>query len=180
MDFWNSSRRTVSMNCVTYIILTPVNIVMMKNISERASIQKFISTYIFDEYPQFAKHQQSEFKVIVLCEIGARNISTVENLFLEYDLYYVLLQNNMFGGVGIYLHRELEHINVIDELKLIGCYIWKLGNLYNHLIFATEYYGVINFTKSQKVCRSTFYLLRYTQLKYRMFYNRNNKKNAFF
>ena len=47
-------------------------------------------------------------------EIGDRNISTVENVFPGNDVYYVLPQNNMFGGVGIYLHRDLEHVKVID------------------------------------------------------------------
>ena len=57
----------------------------------------------------------------------------------------------------------------IKYLNLIGCYIWKLENLFYHLIFAIEYHGV-NFTKSTKICQSTFYLLRYMPLKYVMFY----------
>ena len=35
-------------------------------------------------------------------------------------------------------------------LKLIGCYIRKLENLYNHLIFPIEYHDVTKFTKSKK------------------------------
>ena len=62
---------------------------------------------------------------------------------------------------------------------LIGCYTWKFENLYNHVIFPIEYYGVTNFTESQK--NMSVNVLSFEIYTFEiMFYNRNNKKNAFF
>ena len=46
----------------------------------------------------FLKLLEMEFDVIILTEIGARNISTVENLMEGYDFHYVLPIDNMYGG----------------------------------------------------------------------------------
>ena len=65
-------------------------------------------------------------------------------------------------------------------LKLIGCYIWKFDNLYNRLIFPIEYYGVTNFTKSQKNMSVNVLSFEIHIFEIMMFYDRNDKKNAIF
>ena len=97
------------------------------------------------EITVFLNTLQSDFKVIVLCEIGARNISTVENLFPGYDLYCVLPQNNMFGGVGIYLHRDLEHVKIIDGLyvdKTCHCSKCKIESIFVSFTYLRREYVV--------------------------------------
>ena len=45
----------------------------------------------------------NEFDIIVLTEIGSRNLSTVEHLFADYVFFYVTPDVNFYGGVGIYI-----------------------------------------------------------------------------
>ena len=59
-----------------------------------------------------------EFDVIILTEIGARNISTVENLMEGYDFYYVLPIDNMYGRVGIYLSENITNIPILNDIKI--------------------------------------------------------------
>ena len=58
------------------------------------------------------------FHVIVLSEIGARNIGTVEHFLSYNDLYYVLPKENNFGGVGIYVHNDLDSVQIMDDLSV--------------------------------------------------------------
>ena len=46
---------------------------------------------------------ENQFDVIVLSEIGSRNISTVQHLFVDFTLYHVTPVRNLYGGVGIYI-----------------------------------------------------------------------------
>ena len=46
----------------------------------------------------------NEFDMIVLTEIGSRNVSTVEQLFEGYVFFYVTPDVNFYGGVGIYIY----------------------------------------------------------------------------
>ena len=50
----------------------------------------------------FLESLQTNFDVIVLTEIGARNISTVEHLLDDYEFLYTSPKSNMYGGVGLY------------------------------------------------------------------------------
>ena len=58
------------------------------------------------ELAVFLKLLQTNFHIIVLTEIGARNISTVEHLLDDYGFRYTLLKNDMYGGVGLYLSKD--------------------------------------------------------------------------
>ena len=61
---------------------------------------------------------ETRFDVIILTEIGARNITTVQNIMNEYNVYYVIPENNFYGGVGIYVHNSIVDVCVMDELKI--------------------------------------------------------------
>ena len=61
---------------------------------------------------------ETKFDIIVLTEIGSRNISTVKHLLENYQLYYVIPKDNMFGGVGIYVNEELTDVQVVDEFTV--------------------------------------------------------------
>ena len=46
-----------------------------------------------------------------------RNIGT-EHLLSNYDFYYVLPKDNNFGGVGIYVHNDLDSVQIMDDLSM--------------------------------------------------------------
>ena len=54
---------------------------------------------------------KAKFSVVVLTEIGSRNISTVENLLPNYNFYYVTAVSNTRAGVGIYISQDLKCVN---------------------------------------------------------------------
>ena len=63
----------------------------------------------------FLELLQTNFDVIVLTEIGARNISTVEHLFDDYQFMYTLPKPNMHGGVGLYLSNAITNVNILNN-----------------------------------------------------------------
>ena len=61
---------------------------------------------------------ETKFDIIILTEIGSLNISTVKHLLENYQLYYVISKDNMFGGVGIYVNEELTDVHAVDEFTI--------------------------------------------------------------
>ena len=61
---------------------------------------------------------KTNFQIIILSEIGARNISVVQELLPGYTLYYVIPENNNFGGVGIYISNSIENVSVLDNIRI--------------------------------------------------------------
>ena len=59
------------------------------------------------------------FDIIVLSEIGARNLSTVENLLPNYDFYYTIPTNNNYGGVGIYISNNMNSVSIREDLSIL-------------------------------------------------------------
>ena len=70
----------------------------------------------------FLKDLNTKFYVIVLAEIGSKNISVVEKLLPDYNFHYVLPEKNKCGGVGIYTCNSLTKVIVKEDIKLaISC-----------------------------------------------------------
>ena len=55
--------------------------------------------------------------MIVLTEIRARNIGTVEHLLPNYDFYYALPHENFYGGMGMYVSKSIGSIQAINDLN---------------------------------------------------------------
>ena len=66
----------------------------------------------------FLKDLNTKFHIIVLTEIGSKNISVVENLLPNYNFQYVLPEKNKCGGVGIYTCGSLTGVIVKDNVNL--------------------------------------------------------------
>ena len=64
------------------------------------------------------KSLQTNFNVIVLTEIGARNISTAEHLLDDYEFLYTLPKSNMYGGIGLYLSEDITNVNILNNTCL--------------------------------------------------------------
>ena len=60
------------------------------------------------EFVAFLESLQTNFDDIMLTEIEARNISTVEHLLDGYEFLYTLPKSNMYGGVGLYLCKDIQ------------------------------------------------------------------------
>ena len=58
-----------------------------------------------------------------ICEIGARDITTVQNIMKGYDFYHII-PDNFYRWAGIYVHSCI----VMDELKIF----FIVGGLYRH------------------------------------------------
>ena len=55
------------------------------------------------------------FDVLVLTEIGSRNIEMTQNLLEGYSFIYVKPNQNYFGGVGIYCRNDIQNFTKIDQ-----------------------------------------------------------------
>ena len=88
---------------------------------------------------------ETHFQVIVLTEIGARNISVVENLIDDYSFHYVLPKGNNYGGVGIYLCNSLQNVCVVSELALVRtchCIKCNFESLFINFTFRNKAYNI--------------------------------------
>jgi hypothetical protein len=70
------------------------------------------------ELVNFLNLLNTKFQIIILTEIGARNLSVVYHLLRNHTFYYVPPDLNMYGGVGIYVSDCIENVSVVDKLKL--------------------------------------------------------------
>ena len=71
------------------------------------------------ELVAFLSMLKTKFQIIVLSEIGAKNISVVERLLPGYILYYITPERNKCGGVGIYICDSIENVHVLDDARLL-------------------------------------------------------------
>ena len=76
---------------------------------------------------------KTKFDVIVLTEIGARNLTVVEHLFTNFTFYYTIPTNNQYGGVGIYLSHNISQIQVREDIQLkktCNCHKCEMESLF--------------------------------------------------
>ena len=81
---------------------------------------------------------ETKFDVIILTEIGARNLSVVLNLFPNYTFHYVRPHKNNYGGVGIYTHNSLLNVVMMDDLmltKTCDCSKWEFESLFIEFMY---------------------------------------------
>ena len=57
---------------------------------------------------------KTKFDIIVLTEIGTRNINEVKHQFENYECHYVLPSNNLHGGVDIYVSKSIYRLEILD------------------------------------------------------------------
>ena len=58
------------------------------------------------ELLNFLGSLKTEFHVIILTEIGSRNLTVVEKILPNYTFFHKIPQKNYWGGVGIYVHNS--------------------------------------------------------------------------
>ena len=102
------------------------------------------------ELVNFINSLETNFQAVVLSEIGARNISTVQHLFNNYTFYSVLPDNNNYGGVGIYLSDLMSDVQVTEEYNLkrsCNCYNCNFESLFINFTYRSKNYtlaGIYN------------------------------------
>ena len=68
---------------------------------------------------------KTKFDIVVLTEIGTRNIELVKNLFENYEFHYVLAFNNLHGLVGIYFSKGIQNLEILDISVEKSCHCVK-------------------------------------------------------
>ena len=86
----------------------------------------------------------TKFHVIVLTEIGARNLSLVEHLMPDYTFHYVIPATSAVGGVGIYVSDDLTNISVVPDhvIKTCNCHKCIYESLLIHFSVGNNEYSV--------------------------------------
>ena len=89
---------------------------------------------------------EARFQLIILTEIGARNLGLVENLIPGHTLLHVIPKSNMKGGVGIYCSNDLIDLSREDELvisKTCKCDVCDFESLVVNFNFGGKPYTVV-------------------------------------
>ena len=61
---------------------------------------------------------ETKSDIILLTEIGDRNLSNVECLSHNYEFHYISPENNMFCGVGIHINDNINGVQVIGDFTI--------------------------------------------------------------
>ena len=84
---------------------------------------------------------ETKFDVIILTEIGARNLSVVLNLFQNYNFHYVQPHSNNYGSVGIYTHDSL--LNVVLRYGILLTKSYNCSKCeFDSLLIEFMFYGL--------------------------------------
>ena len=70
------------------------------------------------ELVHFLNTLQTQFQVIIICETGSKNLSTVENIFPNHNFLSVPPNSLKKGGVGIYISKDIDNFEIITDVKL--------------------------------------------------------------
>ena len=83
------------------------------------------------------------YQVIVLTEIGSRNLTTVEHLMPNYSFIYDIPENNQKGGVGIYFSDSLKSVSQEDKVnKTCECSECEIESACINFIFGQSKYTI--------------------------------------
>ena len=87
----------------------------------------------------------TKFDVVVLTEIGAKNITLGENLLPGYKFYYIIPDKNKWGGVEIYMRDTIDNITPIEDVSMswaCGCTRCEVESLSLQFVFRGVRYTV--------------------------------------
>ena len=93
----------------------------------------------------FFKLLETDFHIVVLTEIGSRNIDLIKHHLNDYDFFYVTPLNNMYRGVGIYISSNINNVLVLDYIaveKTCPCPKWEIESLFLNFSFMNESYVI--------------------------------------
>ena len=94
---------------------------------------------------EFLGTLKTEFHVIILTEIGSRNLTVVEKIFPNYTCFHKIRQRNNWGGVGIYIHNSLSNVGLLDEINIVleyDCMKCEVESLFVEFMFNGAMYTV--------------------------------------
>ena len=97
------------------------------------------------ELMSFLGTLKTEFHVIILTEIGSRNLTVVEKIFQNYTFFHKIPQRNNWGGVGIYIHNSLSNVGLLDEINIVlecDCMKCEVESLFVEFMFNGAMYTV--------------------------------------
>ena len=97
------------------------------------------------ELLNFLGNLKTEFRIIILTEIGSRNLTVVEKLFPNYTFFHKIPHKNNWGGVGIYVHNSLSNVGLLDEINIAlecDCTKCEVESLFVEFMFNGAMYTV--------------------------------------
>lgn len=59
-----------------------------------------------------------DYHILVLSEIGAKNMDLVVNALPNHNFYYIIPDKNPRGGIGIYISKYIEKCSTIDNIYI--------------------------------------------------------------
>ena len=71
------------------------------------------------ELLNFLGNLKTEFHVIILTEIGCRNLTVVEKLSSNYRFFHKIPHRNNWGVMGIYVRNSLLNVGFLDEINIV-------------------------------------------------------------
>ena len=107
--------------------LFPVNTMTRINLSKNINGYDFFNIFTLNirslpkhggELCVYLESLNTNFDLIILTEIGARNLSVFQKLLPNFTFFYSPLVDNNWCGVGIYLSKSLTNISTLDEVKI--------------------------------------------------------------
>ena len=105
----------------------PVNTMTRSNLSKKRNGDEFLNIFTLNkrilpkhsgELYVYLESLNTSFDVIILTEIGARNLSVVQKLLPNFTFFYSPPVDTNWGGVGIFQSKSLTNISTLDEVKI--------------------------------------------------------------
>ena len=96
------------------------------------------------ELTVFLKLLKADFDIVVLTEIGSRNIDTVKYLLDSHEFYHVA-PVNMYGGVGIYVSNNITKVQTLDNIaltKTCRCSKCEMESLFLKVFYMNDEYVI--------------------------------------
>ena len=93
----------------------------------------------------FLKLPETDVDIVVLTEIGSRNIDLVKPLLNDDDFYCVAPLKNMYGGVGIDVSSNINNVRVLDNIaveKTCLCPKCEIEPLFLNFSYMNESYMI--------------------------------------
>ena len=99
------------------------------------------------ELSNFLSLLNTEFQVIILTEIGRRNLTVVEHLLpSHHPLIYAIPEKNQFGGVGIFISKSIENFEILTDIKLekqCDCSVCEYESLVVNIDYGDQKFTVL-------------------------------------
>ena len=97
------------------------------------------------ELISFLENLKTDFLVIILTEIGTRNVTVTKKMFPNYTFFHKIPNKNNWGGVSIYVHNSIANVGLLDEINIVlecDCTKCEIESLFDEFMFNGAMYTI--------------------------------------